>query len=301
MTNGSELKNNWWARTKERLQSTYRLVIMNDETFEEVAHYRLTLLNVYIMFSTIIVVTAVAVAASIAYTPLKRYIPGYSGGNGSSDRELYQLSRQVQQLEKELAAQRVYSESVRRMLVGDVQREKDMPKSKDLLQDSSMVEVGRTEAEDRLRKEVEIAEIGTAVRNSRTTNVSPRDLPLEQMFFSPPLSGEVSAPFMPDKKHYGVDILAPKNSAIKAAMDGYVFFSDWTQETGYTIGIQHTNNIITFYKHNSALLKSVGSFVRAGEAVAIIGNTGKLTNGPHLHFELWHKGIPVDPTEYIYF
>jgi len=121
------------------------------------------------------------------------------------------------------------------------------------------------------------------------------------MYFTSPLNGEVAAAFMPDKGHYGIDILAPKNTAIKAAMDGYVFFSDWTLETGNTIGIQHTNNVITFYKHNATLLKKAGNFVRAGEGVAIIGNTGELTNGPHLHFELWHKGKPVDPGEYVDF
>ena len=99
----------------------------------------------------------------------------------------------------------------------------------------------------------------------------------------------------------GRDVLAPKNTAIKAAMDGFIFFSDWTLETGNTLGIQHSNNAITFYKHNSVLLKKAGSYVKAGEAVAIIGNTGTLTDGPHLHFELWHKGKPVDPEEYIKF
>lgn len=300
MSKGSEQAQSWWTRTKERLQNTYRLVIMNDETFQEVAYYRLTLLNVYIMLSTLIVLTAVLVTISIAYTPLKRYIPGYVGG-GSNDSELYKLYQEVQDLEKELAAQRTYSESFRKMLVQDVQTVDEVPPAKDFLQDSSMVEVGKLEEDQQLRQEVEITEIGAIAKNTRTTNLSPRDIPLEQMYFSPPVTGEISAAFMADKKHYGVDILAPKNTAIKAAMDGYVFFSDWTQETGYTIGIQHTNNTITFYKHNSALLKTVGSFVRSGEAVAIIGNTGTLSSGPHLHFELWNKGIPVDPTEYITF
>ena len=300
MAKGSEEPKSWFARTKERLQNTHRLIIMNDETFEEVGSYRLTLLNVYILLSTLIVITAVAVTVSIAYTPLKRYIPGYSGG-GNNDRELYQVMRQMDDMEKQLKAHQTYAESVRRMLVGDVQTAKDVPQSKEITQDSSMVEVGRIPVDDQLRNEVAISEIGSAARNSRTTNLAPRDTPLEQLFFSPPVSGEISMSFLPDKKHYGVDILAPKNTAIKAAMDGYVFLSDWVQETGYTIGIQHANNVITFYKHNSALLKSVGSFVRSGEAVAIIGNTGTLSSGPHLHFALWHKGMPVDPTIYVNF
>jgi murein DD-endopeptidase MepM/ murein hydrolase activator NlpD len=106
---------------------------------------------------------------------------------------------------------------------------------------------------------------------------------------------------MPEKRHFGIDILAPRNTPIKSALDGWVVQSDWTLETGNTIGIQHENNIITFYKHNSVLLKKVGSYVKAGEAVAIIGNTGEMTDGPHLHFELWYKGNPVDPADYINF
>jgi murein DD-endopeptidase MepM/ murein hydrolase activator NlpD len=121
------------------------------------------------------------------------------------------------------------------------------------------------------------------------------------MYFSSPLSGEISEGFQPDIKHYGVDVVAPQNTAIKTIMDGWVIISDYTVETGNTIGIQHPNNIISFYKHNSALLKKVGSFVKAGEAIAIIGNTGELTDGPHLHFELWHKGKPVDPADFIMF
>ena len=103
------------------------------------------------------------------------------------------------------------------------------------------------------------------------------------------------------KKHFGIDILAPKNTPVKAVLDGYVFMSDWTLETGYTLGIQHDNNVVSFYKHNSALLKKIGEFVSAGEALAIIGNSGTLSNGPHLHFELWHNGKPVDPASYVIF
>ena len=127
------------------------------------------------------------------------------------------------------------------------------------------------------------------------------DTPLEQLFFTPPLTGEISAGFMPDKKHYGIDILAPMNTPIKAVMNGRVIASDWTLETGHTIGIQHDNNLVSFYKHNSTLLKEVGSYVKAGEAVAIIGNSGTLSDGPHLHFELWYKGVPVDPAQYLSF
>ena len=149
-----------------------------------------------------------------------------------------------------------------------------------------------------MREEIELLE---QKEKNQVPENAVNDAPLEQLFFVPPITGRMSEGFMADKKHYGVDILAPKNTPVKAVMDGYVITSDWTLETGNTIGIQHANNIVTFYKHNSALLKKTGSFVKAGEAVAIIGNTGTLSDGPHLHFELWHKGKPINPIDFINF
>ncbi len=295
-----EQANSWWARVKDRLQHTYRLVIMNNETFEEIGSYRLTLLNVWIGISTVVVSVALFIVLLIVFTPLRKYVPGY--GDISQDQAVVALYEQVEEMEKELAAHRAYSENFRSILVGDVETAEDVESETPAnIPPDSLEEVPRSEVDEQLRREIEFQEIGAVAQKSRTANLSSRDKPLEQLYFIPPLNGEISAGFAPDDKHYGVDILAPKNTAIKAAMDGYVFLSDWTLETGNSIGIQHQNNLITFYKHNSVLLKKVGSYVKAGEAVAIIGNTGTLSDGPHLHFELWHRGKPLDPTEYINF
>ncbi|MCB0619264.1 MAG: M23 family metallopeptidase [Saprospiraceae bacterium] len=282
----------------ERLQHTYRLVIMNNETFEEIGSYRLSLLNVYIALSTLMVLVAILVVSLIVFTPLKRLVPGY--GDVSSHPELIHLNREIDSLSEALEAQQVYTESFRKILVGDVETIQEVPEEEYQPGDSTL-QVDRIKEDEILRREVELEEIQEIAQLTKANNFSSRDLPLEQMYFTPPLSGEVSAGFAPDKKHYGVDVLAPKNTAIKAVMDGWVIASDWTLETGNTIGIQHANNIVTFYKHNSVLLKEIGSFVKAGEAVAIIGNTGTLSDGPHLHFELWSKGVPVDPAQYINF
>jgi murein DD-endopeptidase MepM/ murein hydrolase activator NlpD len=290
----------WWQRTKENLQHTYRLIIMNNETFEEVGSYRLTLLNVYIAASTLIVLVAVLVVLAIAYTPLKNYLPGYTSGGGER-RQVERLYREVKDLEEQLTAQRNYTLNLQKILTDSMETEDNIDVEPAEVPVDTFEPVRVSEEEEQLRQEMELREVGEQAQQSRTVNFSPRDIPLEQMFFSPPVSGEISAGFMPDKKHFGVDVLAPKNTPIKAAMDGYIFFSDWTLDTGNTIGIQHSNNTITFYKHNSVLLKRSGSYVKAGEAVAIIGNTGTLSDGPHLHFELWHRGQPTDPTEYINF
>lgn len=292
----NEQQNTWW----DRLKHNYRLVVMNNETFEEIGSYRLTLLNVYILLSTVIVVVALIVVALIAFTPLKRYIPGY--GDIQKDDELREVYQTLEEIEKLQEAQDVYTSNVKRMLVGDVETENDIDEAIEQIDSSEMLkEVERSEIDEQLRQEIELEEIGEIAQRDRMINFGPCNTPLERMYFTAPVSGEISAGFMPDKDHFGVDILAPRNTAIKSIMDGYVFISDWTLETGNTIGIQHTNNVISFYKHNSLLLKKVGSYVKAGEAVAIIGNTGDLSDGPHLHFELWHKGKPIDPVDYVQF
>ncbi|MBK8491772.1 MAG: M23 family metallopeptidase [Saprospirales bacterium] len=186
------------------------------------------------------------------------------------------------------------------MLAGEGETLQEVPEGQYAPGDSNL-HIDRIEEDEMLRQEVEMDEIRAIgqTEDLRTQRVA--EVPLEQLYFTPPLTGEISAGFMLDKKHFGVDILAPRNTPVKAVMDGWVIASDWTLETGNTIGIQHDNNLISFYKHNSALLKEIGSYVKAGEAVAIIGNSGTLSDGPHLHFELWHKGVPVDPDQYINF
>lgn len=299
MSEATEQNTSRWQRFRERLKNTYRLVIMNDDTFEEVGSYQLSLLNVYIAISSVVVMVAAIVVMLVAFTPLKKYIPGY--GDTVRQEEYMAMYRQVEKLEREMLAHREYADNFKRILTGDVETAEEVERrTPTVAQDTSVEAPDVSPEEARLRREIELGEVGRAARQSnQQPQPGSRDVPLEQLFFVAPVRGEVSAGFEPDDKHYGIDILAPKNTAIKAALDGYVFLADFTIETGNTIGIQHENNIVTFYKHNSELLKKAGSFVKAGEAVAIIGNTGTLSTGPHLHFELWHKGRPVNPADYI--
>ncbi len=284
----------------EKSRQNYRLVIMNNETFEEIGSYRLSLLNVYITASLVIVSVAILIIALIAFTPLKRYIPGY--GDVRQYEEVIRLNKELTEMEEELKAQTMYTDNFRRILVGEIEEPPSEVNQTYEIPDS-LLNVDRIKEDELLRKEIELNEqLHDRDLMAKTENFKPRAIPLEQMYFVPPISGGiVSAEYMPEKKHLGLDIMAPKNTAIKAIMDGYVFTSDWTLETGNTIGIQHANNLISFYKHNSALLKKTGSFVKAGEALSIIGNTGTLSNGPHLHFELWYNGKAVDPKNYIIF
>ncbi len=292
----------------DKLRDKYRLVIMNDDTFEEVTSVKLTPLAVYVGLSSLIVGTAILVTMAIIWTPLKRYIPGY--GDFKRDAEITELVNKVSDLESEVEAHRQYNDNFRKLLVGDL---KDMSKEAAEKQgqpadtaDALPVEVERIPEDEKLRSAVAKGTftsdpaLALAAGNG-TGTLNPRDIPLEQLFFMPPVSGEMTSGFDFAKNHYGIDIAAPKNTAVKSAADGVVISAGYTVETGYSIAIQHPNNVVTMYKHNSVLLKQTGVAVKAGEAIAIIGNSGENTTGPHLHFELWYKGRAVDPSDYINF
>ncbi len=289
----------------DRLRSTYRLVIMNPETFEEVGSYNLSLLSVYTALSTALVLFLMLFISLVLFTPIKRYIPGY--GDTAQLSELYALQDKLDKMENIVEANQTYNDKLRDRLNEHVQYQADVPKEAPKVMPDSMTNIGPIEEEMELRSDYEssggkiLPQLSGGGGNAKSVNYVSRDKPIEEMFFSSPLSGEMIKGIRPNEQHFGVDVIAPKNTPIKATMDGVVIAADFTAETGNTITIMHANNVVSMYKHNSSILKRVGQFVKAGEAIAIIGNTGTLTNGPHLHFELWYKGRPVDPTEFVSF
>ncbi len=291
----------------EKMRDKYRLVIMNDDTFEEVTSVKLTPLSVYVAFSSLIVGTAIIVTTLIVWTPLKRYIPGY--GDFRRDDEISELTSKVANLEDEIKAHRKYNDNIRKILNGDLaDMSKEAAEKQGVPADSMNAipaeDIERIPEDEQLRAEVATGTFTSdpkAVAAAGIGAIVPRDVPLEQLFFVPAVSGEVTSGFDLQKNHFGIDVAAPKNTAVKSAADGVVISAGYTVETGYSIAIQHPNNVVTMYKHNSVLLKQTGSAVKAGEAIAIIGNSGENTSGPHLHFELWYKGRPVDPGDYINF
>ena len=262
---------------RDKLKKSYRLVIFNYETFQELASYKLSLLNLYIAISSIIVVISLLVLSFIIFTPLKELIPGY--GEIEKNTKFLQLQQDIQNLEFSLIAQEEYNEKLRKLLVSD--GSKPISTSQSVKSAVPAKNHSNSGFKDNIKE---------------NNNMS-----YEKLFFIAPIKGEISASFHENDRHYGSDIIAPSNSPIKAIKDGIVIFSGWTLETGYTLGIQHSSNIVSFYKHNSSLLKVVGDYVKSGEAIAIIGNTGTLTDGPHLHFELWLNGKAKDPENYIDF
>ena len=204
----------------------------------------------------------------------------------------------IDSMEQEMLAKEKYVQNIRLILEGQdsiyaalVEESDEIDLIKERALSSNYVEI-----DSQFRADYELDNTAL-VKFSSAESSELRDL-----YFFKPIEGIVSDYFDPSRDHYGTDIVAKENEPVKSIADGIVIFSSWTLESGYVIGIQHTKgNLISVYKHNSDLLKNVGSFVTGGEIIAIIGNTGELTSGPHLHFELWHKGGSVNPEDYIAF
>ena len=284
MNENSEEKNGFIQRLKEE----YRLVVFTSDTFQEVRSFDLSLRSIYGLISMACLILLIGFYALFALTPLKHMIPGY--GQIEANADFIRLVEKIDDIDDELNAQETYLSAVRTMLtIPDVSKMPDYNQAK-ASTNSTLLPPG----------EKPTTKNSQAVKN---------DVPIDHNIYDTwltaevilPVQGIVSSRFMPEIKHYGVDILAPKSSPINSIMDGYVFSSGWDLETGYTIGVQHEGNILSFYKHNSILLKEKGTFVQAGEAIAIIGNTGTLSSGPHLHFELWHSGKPLNPEDFLNF
>ncbi|MBK6354641.1 MAG: M23 family metallopeptidase [Saprospiraceae bacterium] len=289
-------------QVKAHLAKRFLFILREEDTFEEVASYKLTLLNVYLLLSTVVFAVGFLLLLLLIATPLKTFIPGY--GNVRSTAEYIYLEKKIESLEQEMAAREVYINSIKRVLTGNPQTSSDVTKDVNIRQEAA-VPVPRIKEDSLLRvayednKSAIIRQPSNPLRTVRSQPVTNVDL--SEMRFLPPLRGTLGASYKPEKDHFGIDIIAPENTPIRAVMSGSIIQSDWTLENGHTISIQHSNNVISVYKHNSALLKKTGTHVKAGEAIAIIGNTGRLTEGPHLHFELWYLGNPVNPLNYVDF
>jgi len=276
----------------KKLLHKYLLVILNEETFEEKFARKLTRLNVFVIISISAILLIIGTTFLIAFTPLKEYIPGYS--STALKKRATQLNYKVDSLEQTIVMNEEYLESIKRVLKGDVAR---VEFNKDSIIKAAELEASeynlKPTKEDSLLREKADKEDKYSLFESATSKVS-------FVLFSP-VTGTISEAYNPQEKHYAVDIAVAKDTPIKAVADGTVILAEWTTQTGYVIVLDHGNGLISVYKHNSALTKSQGDLVESGEVVAISGNAGELTTGPHLHFELWSDGYPIDPTNFIDF
>jgi murein DD-endopeptidase MepM/ murein hydrolase activator NlpD len=215
-----------------------------------------------------------------------------------SNKELVDLTMRIDSLESEVILKDQYLNNIRLIVGGDVKAMQEMSAN---FADGTLITQGVDLQEhlppidSQFRAEYENDDILlVSYAENRSTEFR------EFLLFTP-VEGLVTDGFNPKTDHFGVDIVAKENEPVKSTADGVVIISSWTLDTGYVIGIQHRGNLISMYKHNSELFKNVGNFVSAGEIIAVIGNTGELTSGPHLHFELWQNGNPVNPQEFIAF
>lgn len=279
-----------------KAKDKYRLVILNDNTFEEKFSLKLSLLNLLVVTSVVFILLVALISSIIIFTPLKFYIPGYTDATMRQD--LTRLALKTDSLQYLITEKDQYIANIKNVLSGNLTTENDVAQQSIKNVDKNLRDYKLSQDDSLLREEIEAGEKNYDLyfMDKRSTAKA-----ISSFTFFTPLKGIVTDKFDPNTKHFAVDIVAAKNEAVKATLDGTVILSTWTSETGYVIAIQHSHNLLSFYKHNSFLLKKTGNFVKAGDVIAIIGDSGELTSAPHLHFELWYNGKPINPEDYMVF
>ena len=265
--------------------------MLNEDTFEERFSFRLNRLNVFVItvFSALTLILGTTLL--IALTPLREYIPGYASTN--LVRQAASLSDLTDSLQQRLTTNQAYLESIRNVLTGNL-------KPASLNKDSILEAVAREVDAQLLVASKEDSLLRARVQQEDKYNPLSDESAQELVLFSP-VSGVITAEYNPEEKHYAVDIATVKNTPVKATADGTVILAEWTADTGYVVVLRHKDNLISVYKHNASISVAQGDLVKSGEVIAASGNTGALTTGPHLHFELWSEGYPINPTNFIDF
>lgn len=285
------------TKQNKNLRNKFRFVVLNDVTFEEKFSLSLTRTNVWIFLSVIAFTLVFLTAAAIIYTPLKYFIPGFGDYNYRS--QIIQLEFKTDSLQNELDSRALWLENLMNVANDSISPNRPA-KPQQAGADKSQQKISEAGQEEReLREEVEDAENYSlsygAGQNSGAVDE------VKQMHLMDPVEGYVTDEYDVKKEHFGIDIAAKQDAPVKAVLDGKVIADAYTLETGYVITVQHANDLVSIYKHNSKLLKKTGAYIKAGEVIAVVGNTGELSTGPHLHFELWHKGRSLNPRDYIAF
>ncbi len=280
----------------EKLKSKYRIAIFNEQTYEEVFGMRLSRLNVFTTVGLAMFILIVSVIFLIAFTGLKEYIPGYPSAH--QRRLIIQNAERVDSLIVEINRRDKFFKDIRSIISGQVP-EGALSAEDSIQQDISQSNINfKKSAQDSIfRDQVEKEEkFSLSVFEEKSQKFE-----LENSFLFTPIKGVISNKYGATEGHYGIDIVSEPGAHVSSVLEGTVTFTGWTVETGYVIQIQHSNNLISVYKHNELLLKKMGDHVTTGEAIARVGNSGELTTGPHLHFELWYNGVALDAEEYISF
>lgn len=277
---------------KKKLFTKNRLVILNEDSFEEIFSLKLTLMNVFVVATIGAVLIITITTYIIAFTPLREYIPGYASNKLKKDAT--ELALKSDSLAFALQKNEAYIASIKKVLTGDLDYAK---LNKDSILASktaspTTAEVQPSEADVKLREEVDEEDKYNLFEKAQSKS---------GIVLFAPVKGSITEKFSLKQKHFAVDIALAKNTPIKAILNGNIIFADWTPNTGNVIVLRHNNGFISVYKHAASLTKSQGDVVKTGEVIALAGSTGQESTGVHLHFELWKDGYPIDPTQFIEF
>jgi murein DD-endopeptidase MepM/ murein hydrolase activator NlpD len=286
-------KNHWYSK----LIARYRLILLNERTYEERLAVNISLLQIVLIILGLCLFVSAFVAVLFMYTPVKELVPGYVEDKWRKD--AYYSRRRVDSLLSISAEKDRYMKNLKVLLEGGVVRD-SMQTAVDRENTSFGEELsGFSTAPEDSALRARISEEDRYLLNM-TPSTEEASSASKLLLFQP-LTGMVSSEYNPKINHFGIDIVAPANSVIKSVLEGTVILASWTSDGGNVIQVQHPHNLISIYKHNSVLLKKQGDKIEAGDAIAIIGDSGDHSDGPHLHFELWNDGSPVNPAQYIVF
>ncbi|MEO7171453.1 M23 family metallopeptidase [Flavobacterium sp.] len=277
---------------KKKLFTKNRLVILNEDTFEEIFSLRLTLMNVFVVATIGALFIIFVTTYIIAFTPLREYIPGYASTQLKKDAT--ELALKSDSLNHALKKNDAYIQSIKKVLTGDLEYAK-------FNKDSILASASEAVSEDDLKPSNADLKFREEVDREDKYNLFEKAKPKVTAVLFPPVKGMITEKFNPKDKHYAVDIALAKNTPIKSILSGRVIFADWTPNTGNVVIIRHNNGFISVYKHAASVTVSQGDVVRTGEVIALAGSTGQESTGVHLHFELWKDGYPIDPSIFIEF
>ena len=269
-----------------RLINSYKIVVSNEETFEEKLSFRTNKINVFFILFLYSILLIVFTISIVFFTQLREMVPGYSSTD-LLNQAIY-LTKKTDSLENELELNNKFYKSIESVLSGRADEiiYKDTLVLDNNLEDSEQQAVFPNSEDSILRRYVE---------NEDKFNLTKNELVIENKMFVSPIKGEITQQFDPSNNHFALDLSADVGTPVKAVLDGKIIFSEWSVDTGYVLIVDHGDNIISVYKHNSKSLKEQNIFVKAGEVIAYSGNQGTLSTGPHLHFELWKNGTPINP------
>ena len=270
----------------KRIFNDYRVVVSSEDTFEKKLSFKANKINAFIivlLYSIILIAFTISI---IFFTQLREMVPGYSSSD-LLNRAIY-LTKKTDSLEQQIALNNKFFKSIEDVLSGNVDEftSRDELSIDGNLINSDIVIISPNLQDSILRQYVE---------NEDKFNLTNNELVIENKMFFSPIKGEITQSFNLNENHFAIDIAADIGTPVKSVLDGKIIFSEWSLETGYVVVIDHGENIISVYKHNSKTLKEQNDFVQAGEVIAYSGNQGNLSSGPHLHFELWKNGTPIDP------